>query len=205
MCKLFSVSILTSPLSWKSSKSRRRSDWDRFLLIWSLMTTSYLGEFWRVTSDTDLLTLKPGDGRLYWKRGSSVHVCHQVPEDDVTVVGAEGWTWELMSKLMTVGEITEAHQRTTESISFDWGQRRLKCLKWSPLPAMSTNFPRICWDYTKIRAGGEDLKNRFPATDKAFDGLYLFVDTSVSHVWEHSLTMCWPQHNWETCSSCAWK
>ena len=112
---------------------------------------------------------------------------------------------EVMSKLMTVGEITEAHQRTTKSISFDWGQRRLKCLKWSPLPAMSTNFPRICWDYTKIRAGGEDLKNRFPATDKAYDGLYLFVDTSVYHVWEHSLTMCWPQHNWETCSSCAWK
>ena len=112
---------------------------------------------------------------------------------------------EVMSILMTVGEITEAHQRTKESISFDWGQRRLKCLKWSPLPAMSTNFPRICWDYTKIRAGGEDLKNRFPATDKAYDGLYLFVDTSVYHVWEHSLTMCWQQHNWETCSSCAWK
>ena len=45
-----------------------------------------------MTSDTDLLTLKPGDGRLYWKRGSSVHVCHQVPEDDVTVMGAKGWT-----------------------------------------------------------------------------------------------------------------
>ena len=45
-----------------------------------------------MTSDTDLLTLKPGDGRLHWKRGSSVHVCHQVPEDDVTVMGAKGWT-----------------------------------------------------------------------------------------------------------------
>ena len=45
-----------------------------------------------MTSDTDLLTLKPGDGRLYWERGSPVHVCHQVPEDDVTVMGAEGWT-----------------------------------------------------------------------------------------------------------------
>ena len=203
MCKLFSVSILTSPLSWKSSKSRRRSDWDRFLLIWSLMSTSYLVEGWPVTLTFLLSNLVMGDstGREEAPYTSAIRFLKMMS----LWWGRKDGPVEVMSKLMTVGEITEAHQRTTESISFDWGQRRLKCLKWSPLPAMSTNFPRICWDYTKIRAGGEDLKNRFPATDKAYDGLYLFVDTSVYHVWEHSLTMCWPQHNWETCSSCAWK